>query len=89
LHGQLRRRAVKRLRALRRELHHQTTRVGGRLLPLPEHDDSVTVTDSAGTSASYHTNSDGDADVYLKAPESARGETVTAHAGSATCTGTL
>jgi hypothetical protein len=63
--------------------------VGGRLLPLPEHDDSVTVTDSAGTSASYHTNSDGDADVYLKAPESARGETVTAHAGSATCTGTL
>jgi cardiolipin synthase len=52
-------------------------------------DASVTVTDSAGTSASYHTNSDGDADVYLKAPESARGETVTAHAGAATCTGTL
>jgi cardiolipin synthase len=52
-------------------------------------DASVTVTDSAGTSAHYHTSSDGDADVYLKAPESARGETVTAHAGSATCTGTL
>jgi cardiolipin synthase len=55
------------------------------------HDDdaSVTVTDSAGTSANYNTDSDGYADVYLKAPESARGETVTAHVGSATCTGTL
>jgi cardiolipin synthase len=52
-------------------------------------DASVTVTDSAGTSASYHTDSDGYADVYLKAPENARGETVTAHAGSASCTGTL
>jgi cardiolipin synthase len=54
-----------------------------------EDDASVTVIDSAGTSASYYTNSDGYADVYLKAPESARGETVTAHVGSATCTGTL
>jgi cardiolipin synthase len=54
-----------------------------------EDDASVTVTDSAGTSATYHTESDGDADVYLKAPESARGETVTARVGSATCTGTL
>ena len=52
-------------------------------------DASVTVTDSGGTTASYHTDSDGYADVYLKAPESARGETVTAHVGSATCTGTL
>ena len=54
-----------------------------------EDDASVTVIDSAGTSASYHTNSVGYADVYLKAPESARGEKITAHVGSTTCTGTL
>ena len=54
-----------------------------------EDDVTATVTDSAGTSASYDTDSVGDADVYLKAPESARGETVTVRVGSAICTGTL
>jgi phosphatidylserine/phosphatidylglycerophosphate/cardiolipin synthase-like enzyme len=46
---------------------------------------TVTVTDAAGRSASYHTDSSGYADVYFRAPASAPGETVTVHAGPATC----
>ena len=46
---------------------------------------TVTVTDAAGRSASYHTDSSGYADVYFRAPASAAGETVTVHAGPATC----
>jgi phosphatidylserine/phosphatidylglycerophosphate/cardiolipin synthase-like enzyme len=42
-----------------------------------------------GHSYSYDTNSSGYADIYLYAPESAAGDTVTVTAGSATCTGTL
>jgi phosphatidylserine/phosphatidylglycerophosphate/cardiolipin synthase-like enzyme len=42
-----------------------------------------------GHSHSYYTNSSGYADIYLDAPESAAGDTVTVRAGSATCTGTL
>ena len=42
-----------------------------------------------GHSYSYHTNSSGSADIYLYAPESAAGDTVTVTAGSATCAGTL
>ena len=47
---------------------------------------TATVTDSSGQSDSYHTSSDGYADVYFKAPKSAAGETVTIHVGSAACT---
>ena len=50
---------------------------------------TVTVTDAAGRSASYHTDSSGYADVYFRAPASAAGETVTVHAGPATCHATL
>ena len=46
---------------------------------------TVTVTDAAGRSASYHTDSSGYADVYFRAPASAAGETVTIRAGPATC----
>ncbi len=46
---------------------------------------TVTVTDAAGRSASYHTDSSGYADVYFRAPASAAGDTVTVHAGPATC----
>ena len=42
-----------------------------------------------GHSYSYETNSSGYADIYLYAPESAAGDTVTVTAGSATCAGTL
>jgi phosphatidylserine/phosphatidylglycerophosphate/cardiolipin synthase-like enzyme len=42
-----------------------------------------------GHSHSYYTNSSGHADIYLYAPKSAAGDTVTVTAGSATCTGTL
>jgi hypothetical protein len=51
--------------------------------------DRVTVTDSSGRRASWHTDSTGYADVYFKAPSSASGETVTAHVGTATCHGRL
>jgi hypothetical protein len=50
---------------------------------------TVTVTDTGGQSASYHTDSSGYADVFLKAPFSTAGEHLTAHAGPATCTTTL
>jgi phosphatidylserine/phosphatidylglycerophosphate/cardiolipin synthase-like enzyme len=46
---------------------------------------TVTVTDATGSSANYHTDSSGYADVYFRAPASATGETVTVHAGPATC----
>jgi phosphatidylserine/phosphatidylglycerophosphate/cardiolipin synthase-like enzyme len=52
-------------------------------------DATVTVTDSAGASASYHTNASGYADVYLTAPASAAGQPLTVQAGQATCTSTL
>ncbi|MBV9817902.1 MAG: hypothetical protein JOZ07_06070 [Solirubrobacterales bacterium] len=54
-----------------------------------EGDTTATVSDSAGTTASYHTDSDGYADIYLKAPASAAGQTITVHVGQATCSGTL
>jgi cardiolipin synthase len=50
---------------------------------------TVTVTDSSGPTASYHTDASGYADIYLKAPASAAGQNVTVHVGQATCTGTL
>jgi hypothetical protein len=50
---------------------------------------TVTVSDGAGQTASWHTDSSGYADVYFKAPGSAAGETVTVHAGPATCHTTL
>jgi phosphatidylserine/phosphatidylglycerophosphate/cardiolipin synthase-like enzyme len=50
---------------------------------------TATVTDSSGATASYHTDSSGYADIYLKAPASAAGQSITVHVGSATCTGTL
>ena len=50
---------------------------------------TATVTDSSGTTASYHTDASGYADIYLKAPASAVGQRVTVHVGQATCTGTL
>jgi hypothetical protein len=52
-------------------------------------DQAVTVTDTAGRSASWHTDASGYADVYFRAPASAAGETVTARVGSATCQTTL
>lgn len=42
-----------------------------------------------GHSHSYYTSSSGYADIYLDAPGSAAGDTVTVTAGSATCAGTL
>ena len=50
---------------------------------------TATATDSAGTTASYHTDASGYADIYLKAPASAAGHEVTVHVGAATCSGTL
>ena len=50
---------------------------------------TATVTDSSGRSDSYHTSSDGYADVYFKAPKSAAGETVTVRVGSAACAAKL
>ncbi len=52
-------------------------------------DTEATVTDSAGASASYGTDASGYADVYLDAPESASGESVSAIVGAARCSGTL
>ncbi len=49
----------------------------------------ATVAAGSGATASYHTDSAGYADVYLKAPASAAGQPVTVHVGPATCTGTL
>jgi hypothetical protein len=52
-------------------------------------DQTVTVTDAAGHSDSWHTNSDGYADVYFHAGGDAAGQTITARVGSATCQATL
>ena len=50
---------------------------------------NVTVTDSSGRRATWHTESSGYADVYFKAPAGASGETITVQVGSATCHATL
>ncbi len=52
-------------------------------------DQNVTVTDSSGRRATWHTDSSGYADVYFKAPANASGTTVTVHVGDATCHTTL
>jgi hypothetical protein len=52
-------------------------------------DETVTVTDTAGHSASWHTNSSGYADVYFHAGSDAAVQTVTAHVGGASCSTTL
>jgi hypothetical protein len=52
-------------------------------------DNTVTVTDSAGASASWHTDSSGYADVYFHAGQSDAGQTITARVGGASCSGTL
>lgn len=52
-------------------------------------DTKATVRDSGGASASYTTDSTGYADVYLDAPETASGESVTATVGAARCSGSL
>ncbi|MGA2927686.1 MAG: phospholipase D-like domain-containing protein [Solirubrobacteraceae bacterium] len=49
---------------------------------------TVTVT-GAGTSAAWHTDRSGAADVYFKAPASTAGQTLTVQLGAATCTTTL
>ena len=51
-------------------------------------DATVTVT-GAGTSATWHTDTSGYADVYFKAGPSAAGQTVTVRVGAATCSTTL
>jgi hypothetical protein len=52
-------------------------------------DRTVTATTSGAPSASWHTDSAGYADVYLKASRSAAGQRVTVNVGAASCTGTL
>jgi hypothetical protein len=52
-------------------------------------DETVTVTDSAGHSDSWHTDSSGYADVYFHAGSDALGKTVTARVGGASCSTTL
>ncbi len=49
-------------------------------------DATATATDAGGTSATWHTDSSGYADIYLHASESASGERLTVRVGSATCT---
>ena len=51
--------------------------------------DTVTVTDAAGRTATWHTDASGYADVYFRAPADAAGETITAHVGGASCRSTL
>jgi hypothetical protein len=48
-------------------------------------DQTVTVTDGAGRTATWHTDSSGYADVYFRAPADAAGETITAHVDVASC----
>jgi hypothetical protein len=50
---------------------------------------TVVVTDATGHTARWHTDSDGYADVYLRAPADEAGQTVTAHVGGASCHGPL
>ncbi|HYB25595.1 MAG TPA: phospholipase D-like domain-containing protein [Solirubrobacteraceae bacterium] len=52
-------------------------------------DATATVTGSAGATGSYHTDAAGYADIYLKAPASAAGQSISVHVGEATCIGTL
>jgi hypothetical protein len=52
-------------------------------------DETVTVIDAAGRTATWHTDSTGYADVYFHAPAAAAGETITAHVVGASCHGTL
>ncbi len=52
-------------------------------------DETVTVTDAAGHSNSWHTNSSGYADVYFHAGREAPGQTITAQVGGASCSTTL
>lgn len=50
---------------------------------------TVTVSDTAGRSATWHTDSSGYADVYFDAPAGAAGEAVRVHVGAASCQTTL
>lgn len=52
-------------------------------------DRTVTVSDGLGDSATWHTDSTGFADVFLRATGSASGARVTVSVGRATCSGTL
>jgi hypothetical protein len=52
-------------------------------------DRPVTVTDSAGDSDRWHTDSTGYADVYFHPRSAAAGGSITAHVGTATCYGRL
>jgi hypothetical protein len=54
-----------------------------------EPDQTVSVTTNGSASASWHTDSSGYADVYLKASRNAAGRSVTATVGGASCSGTL
>jgi hypothetical protein len=54
-----------------------------------ELDQTVIVTDAHGHSDSWHTDSTGYADVYLKTGGPASGDTITVRVGPATCTATL
>jgi cardiolipin synthase A/B len=50
---------------------------------------NVSVTDSSGRQATWHTDTSGYADVYFKAPVDASGETITVNVGGVTCHTTL
>lgn len=52
-------------------------------------DATATVTDSAGATGSYHTDSAGYVDIYLEAPASAARQSISVRVGQATCSGTL
>jgi hypothetical protein len=52
-------------------------------------DQTVTVTDAAGHSDSWHTDASGYADVYFKSGGSAPGRQITARVGQASCSTTL
>jgi hypothetical protein len=52
-------------------------------------DQTVTVTDDAGQTDSWHTDSGGYADVFFHATAAAAGERVTARVGAGSCSGTL
>jgi hypothetical protein len=52
-------------------------------------DQTVTVSDTAGDSHSWHTDSTGYADVYLRVTGNPAGQHVTARVGGATCSTTL
>lgn len=49
----------------------------------------VVVTDAAGDTATWHTNAEGYADVYLHAPADEAGHAVTARVGGGSCQGAL